>query len=206
MSILPKIVGSFVRGRINRLEVAFAAASAPFHAEIKSVQRSADAHQKLVDAGSAVWEQVGEDGEVYDYGSELGERIDDANDALSTLRKAFAFLIYHQWERSTQRWTSAKAPNHQDLIVGAKAAGIALDEPGLETLRLLVNTLKHNSAKCGPDLYIRRLDLFKSSFDPTAPHPVTGKPWTLIDWAEHITLTDDNIDEFFAVISNSIPR
>jgi hypothetical protein len=45
-----------------------------------------------------------------------------------------------------------------------------------------------------------------SGIDPPAPHPVTGKTWTLIDWAEQIMLTDDNINEFFAVISNSTPR
>lgn len=118
MALIKKLIGSFFRGKINRLEMAFAAAAAPFYAEIKSVERNALDFQKRVDAGSACWVETTDDGDHYDYGAELGERRDDASDALLTLRKAFTFLIYHQWERTSQRWASGKSPNHDDLIKG----------------------------------------------------------------------------------------
>lgn len=206
MAMLQKIVGTFFRSKMNRLEMAFAAASAPFHADIKSVERTAVDYQKRVDAGQAAWEETTDDGDHYDYGAELGERRDEAEDALLTLRKAFTFLIYHQWERTSQRWANGKSPNHEDLVKGAKATDVPLDEPGLELLRLLVNTLKHNSNKSGPDLYALRADLFEPSFHPSTLHPVTGKPWTMIDWAERIVLTDANVEEFFRIVSCSVPR
>lgn len=206
MTVLQRIVGRFFRGKINRLELAFAAASAPFHAEIKSVERTAVEYQKRVDAGTAFWEETTDDGDHYDYGAELGERRDDAEDALLTLRKAFTFLIYHQWERTAQRWASGRAPNHAELVNGARAAGVPLDEPGLELLRLLVNTMKHNSSSCGPALYALRPDLFDPSFDPAAINPATGSPRTVIDWAEQIVLTDANIEEFLSIVSQSVPR
>ncbi len=205
MTTLQRIVGTFFRSRINRLELAYAAASAPFYAEIANVERTAAEFQLSVEAGNAAWEETTEDGDHYDYGAELGERRDDAQEALLTLRKAFSFLIYHQWERTSQRWASGKAPNHEALVKGAKAAGILLDEPGLELLRLLVNTLKHNSGKTGPELRALRPDLFEASFNPDELHPVTGKPWAVIDWAEQIILTDANIEEFFGIVSRSVP-
>lgn len=51
-----------------------------------------------------------------------------------------------------------------------------------------------------------RGDLFSADFDPTGPNPVTGKPVSTIDWAENITLTDDNIEEFFEIVAASVPR
>jgi hypothetical protein len=73
-------------------------------------------------------------------------------------------------------------------------------------LRLLVNTLKHNSLKSGPELHNLRPDLFESTFNPKADNPITGRPYTVIDWADRIVLTDTNIGEFFAIVSNSLPR
>ena len=204
--MLKKIVGSFFRGKVERLNMAFAVASAPFYAEIKSVKQIEADHQKLVDAGKAQWEETTDDGGHYDYGSELGERLDDAEDSLQTLRRAFTFLIYHQWERTTQRWAISKSPNHEDLVKGANSANIPLDEPGLDLLRLLVNTLKHNSNKCGPDLHTRRPDLFDPNFNPKALNPITGNPWSVIDWAERIVLSDANIEEFVRIVSGSVPR
>lgn len=204
--MVQRLVGTFFRDKINRLELAFATASAPFHAELKNASRAAAEHQRRVNAGTAVWEETTDEGEHYDYGAELGERRDEAEEALATLRKAFTFLIYHQWERTTRRWSSSKSPDHKELVKAAKAANVPLDEPGLELMRLLVNTLKHNSAKCGPDLYARRSDLFQSSFNPSPLSVITGRPLSAVDWAEGVVLSDADIEGFFETVSRSVPR
>jgi hypothetical protein len=201
-----RFAGMYFLGKANQMKAAFAAATAPFHEEVRTVEKDAAKYQKLVDAGKAVWEEITDDGEHYDYGSALGERRDDAMDALMTLRKAFTLLIYHQWERTAQRWSGVNSPNHEKLVKASQADGISLDEPALELLRLLVNTLKHNSIKCGPILHRLRPDLFEKDFDPISPHPLTGRPLSVIDWADRIVLTDVNIEEFFEIVSRSVPR
>ncbi|MEO7470250.1 MAG: hypothetical protein ABIV36_24885, partial [Sphingobium limneticum] len=128
-----------------------------------------------------------------------------AEEALHTLRKAFCFLIYHQWERTSQRWSAKKNPVHADLIAGAQAQGIPLDVAGLEVLRLLVNTLKHNSSSCGPALFALRPDLFESGFAPNATNALTGQPPKSINWADGVSLTDSNIADFFKTVSASVP-
>lgn len=204
MSILPRLLGMAFKSKVDRLEMAFAAAGASFRAEVELVERDAVDFQQKVEAGEAAWEQTTDDGYHYSYGDDLVDRRDEANDALSTLRTAFTFLIYHQWERSAQRWTrQSGSPNHAELVNASKAAGIPLDEPGLETMRLLVNTLKHNSATAGSQLHTRRSDLFDPTFDPNANHPLTGKPPTAIDWADQVRLTDENMDEFIEVVRKS---
>lgn len=207
MEILNAVRGASFRSKIERLENSFAAASGPFHAEIRRLEIDSTSFQAKVDAGQAQWVEVDDEGHHVDYGSDLAERRDDALDALATLRQAYVFLIYHQWERFAQHWAKpGKAPNHDDLVKSLKKAGRPLDEPNIEILRLLANTLKHNSSKYGVDLYQRRPDLFASDFDPSANNPVTGKPFRFINWADHVALTDSQIDHFIRVVRLSAPR
>ena len=49
-------------------------------------------------------------------------------------------------------------------------------------------------------------DFFDSDFDPHAIHPATGKPFTKIDWAENIVLSNANIEEFLTVALSSAPK
>jgi hypothetical protein len=71
---------------------------------------------------------------------------------------------------------------------------------------MLVNCVKHNSHKSGPDLCGVRPDLFDQNFNPNAIHPGTGNRFKNIDWAENIVLIDDNMEEFFTTVRNSAPR
>lgn len=81
-----------------------------------------------------------------------------------------------------------------------------VDAKSLGELNKLVNCLKHNSTKSGPDLYTARPDFFDSDFDPNAIHPATGKPFTRIEWAENIALTDGDIEQFLTTVLNSAPK
>jgi hypothetical protein len=202
-----RILGHIFQRKVERVENAFASATAPFHAEIQRIEKERAHYEERGEAGSAAWVQTTDDDDgSYDYGEILAERMADELDALLTLRNAFTVLIYHQWERLAQNWakkgTSAK---HNELVSALKTAGIPVNEPGLEALRLLANTLKHNSMKWGRDLYLLRSDLFKSGFDPNSAHPLTGKPSTTIDWEDQIELTDENISEFVGIVRSSSP-
>lgn len=206
---LKSVQHTLFKTRVARTRAAFRAACAPFYEEIAGLGKEASAFQTRVDAGSAQWEEYDEEtGAGWSYDEELSERRSDAEDALLTIRKAFALMTYHLWERGALRWApcNKKSPNHADLIAALTAAAIAVDAKSLGELNKLVNCLKHNSSKSGPDLYAARPDFFESGFDPTAIHPATGKPFTRIEWAENITLTDGDIELFLTTVLNSAPK
>lgn len=206
MAMVEKLVGKLLRSKMESLQMAFTAACRPFHDEMQEAAAAYAVHQEKVDSGDAEWVQSYGDGDHFNYEDQLIEQRSDAEDALNELRRAFSFLIYHQWERASQRWTTTKRPVHTDLIDGAKAHGIPVDEKGLEELRLVVNTLKHNSATCGQPLHTARPDLFDPAFDPTGDDPTTGAPWKSINWAEQVVLKDKDIVDFLATVSISTAR
>ncbi|ESZ70670.1 hypothetical protein X727_12480 [Mesorhizobium sp. L103C119B0] len=188
---------------------AFRAACATFVNQIEDIEKDGNDFQTRVDADEAQWSEVDEDtGIGFDYGDELAERRFEAEEALSTLRKAFAILAYHQWERGALSWAKyeKKRPNHGDYVSALTTSGIQVDINGLADLNRIVNCLKHNNGKSGAELHSARPDLFDPSFDPSALHPVTGKPLSHIKWEENLKLTDENVEEFFRTILNSAPR
>jgi len=195
--------------RVSRARTAFYSACQPFYDEITAAREQAKAFQQLVDAGEAQWDETDEErGITYSYGEVFSERTSDSNDALLVLRKAFVIVIYHYWERGALRWVShsKKRHNHGDLVEALQSNGVSLDVEGLNQLNMLVNCLKHNSRKSGPDLYRARHDLFEPGIDPSATHPGTGKLFRNLDWAENIVLIDDNMEQFFTTVRSSAPR
>lgn len=206
---IKKLQGLIHRHGVDRLERAYEAAEAPFREEMARIEADHAEFQAKVDAGKAEWSVADDDGQLmYDFGEALGDRQFEAEDALLTLRKAFAILVYHHWERSAQRWFTypTKKPNHGHLVCALKGAGYSIDESGLSELNLLVNCLKHDSTSAGPVLYGERPDLFEPDFDPNQLHPVTGEPFKKIDWANHIVLTDAHLMRFFEVVRSSAPK
>lgn len=205
---LKSVQHALFKARVARTRAAFRSACAPFYEEIAALEKDAFAFQTRVDAGSAQWEEHDEEtGASWSYGEELSERRADAEDALLTIRKAFAIMTYHLWERGALRWAPCKkSPNHADLIAALTVATIAVDAKSLGELNKLVNCLKHNSFKSGPDLYAARPEFFDIDFDPNALHPTTGKPFSRIDWADNIALTDDDIEQFLTTVLNSAPK
>ena len=201
-----KLQGVIHRNGSDRLKRAYEAAEAPFREEIARIAADDAEMRAKVDAGQAEWSVTDDDGNLaYDFGDVLADRQFEADDALLTLRKAFAILVYHHWERSAQRWFTypTRKPNHGHFVCALKSAGYSIDEAGLSELNQLVNCLKHDSTSSGPELYQKRPDLFEPEFDPNPRHPLTGEPFKKIDWANHVVLTDAHLKAFFEVVRSS---
>lgn len=202
--VLKVVSAALFMEKVNRLRSAFHAACAPFHAELKSLETEHASHATRVKAGEVVWEELDpETGSGWSYGEDLAERCEDAEDALLVIRKAFVMTAYHLWERGAQRWGKSDE-SHKGLVKALEKATINVDDR-LEELRLLVNCLKHNS-KTATELIEKRPSLFATDFDPGALHPVTGKPFSRIDWADNIVLTDADVDDYLDVVRNSAPK
>lgn len=196
-SLFLKVLGARYQIAIDRLERTFQQASAPFRAEILNVVSESEAFAREVSEGRASWVASYPDGEIWSYEDEFAERREDAEDALSTLRQTFAMAVYHRWERMAKRWTPQSRPTHEQMVAAAKAQGLPLDEPGLDVLRALTNTIKHDSAVYGGRLFSQKPDCFVSGFAPGAGQGV---------WVEHLAISDDHFEEFLVSARASAPR
>lgn len=189
---------------MDRLERSFEAACDPFVREIGAVNAKAARFQQQVERGEAAW-IVEHDGWQRDRGEEMSEEIDAAEDSLLTLRKAFTILLYHEWEKQAQLWFKHNGrPSGTEIEAGVVAAGLPVS-PTIDEIRLLVNTMKHNSIKFGPKLYERRGDFFKPNFDPDELNPFTNQPRTNVDYDDAIILNDAHLAEFFKAVRASGP-
>lgn len=137
------------------------------------------------DDGHVVWDQA----DMLIYQSTAAE------EALNTLRKAFAIVLYHHWERSIREWVQSKHGKHDTLVAVAAATGQSTD-PLVNDLRTLVNTLKHNNDNWGKPLHKYRPDLFKGNFKITQPDP---------DWYDEIEISGQALLDFFSAVSASGP-
>jgi hypothetical protein len=148
---------------------------------------------------------------LWDRDDILEHKIVFARDAMMELRKAFAIICFHHWERSVQRWTAQRKtttqPNNSYILKikqdrGYKylcqaAANIGY-QPDTQLIRVctLANMLKHNTDRLGTDLLKLWPDVFPPFFQ---------KPPDLSDWASSVALTDQHLNEIFSIVSKSGP-
>lgn len=178
------------------LEKSFHAAESALLEDLERAKDEAFGHQQSQEQGAAWVGERDEDGHVlWDQQTLLDYRVDDAWASVVEIRNAFAILIYHHWERSALRWTGSTKGDHKQLVNRTKAKGYSVHSQ-LESVRLLVNTLKHDSENCAPELFKVRPDYFISGF--------TG-PSLGLSWQEAISLQRGNIDELFSIVRASGP-
>jgi hypothetical protein len=148
---------------------------------------------------------------IWELGDLLNHEIISAPEGLTELRKAFAIAAFHLWERAVQQWitqeneaaafnnstTRKKVPAHTyvELVSAVENIGYSADL-NLLRIKVLANTLKHNSEKSGMELLALWPDIFPPQFQ---------KPSRLSDWASAIQLTDQHLSEIFNVVSKSGP-
>lgn len=154
-----------------------------------------DYNVKVLASDPSGIERDGDGHILWDEADVLMHRSLQAEDALNTLRKAFAIVLYHHWERSVREWVKSKHGKHDALVIAALAIGQPTD-PLVDDLRLLVNTLKHNNEVWGKPLHASRPDLFKAEFKISQSDP---------DWYDEIEVSGTAMLNFFSAVSTSGP-
>jgi hypothetical protein len=155
-------------------------------------------HNAKVEGGDDSGTERDEHGHVlWDEADMLMYRSLAAEEALNTLRKAFAIVLYHHWERSAREWVKSKNGSHDTLVNSLAATGQATG-PLVNDLRTLVNTLKHDNDRWGTALHHDRPDLFKAD--------LKNNQSPSIDFYDVIEVSGEDLSAFFSAVSASGPN
>lgn len=118
-----------------------------------------------------------------------------AEQAMQALRKAYAIMIYHHWERGARDWGKKEHGGFSVVVKAAQDAGIYVD-PEITDLLVLVNALKHNASIWGQPLYDLHPDWFPRTFRRDSKS---------IEWFDVIQLSSDVMDRLFEIVKRSGP-
>lgn len=180
---------------VDWLETGFAT-SAPAMVELRAkLSRDLEAYEASVLAGG---ERIGEweDGHrLWEQDQLFAIQMEDAEESLMDLRKAYVLAIYHHWERAARRWSRISThAKHDKLVTATRDLGYPID-PRLEGVRDLVNTLKHNNAATASKLFLSWPDVLRA--DP-AKRPD-------MDWYSVVHLGDRHVHEVCEIVRASGP-
>lgn len=189
-------LGYMYQDGVNSIRLSYDTAAQALELQTERAYDEINDYNRKVAAGGHSDIEHDDDGHVlWDEADVLMYRSLAAEEALNTLRKAFAIVLYHHWERSVREWVQSKHGKHDTLVASAAAIG-QLTDPLVNDLRTLVNTLKHNNDVWGKPLHAARPDLFKPEFKITKADP---------DWYDEIVVTGKALLDFFSAVSASGP-
>lgn len=181
---------------VNSIRLCYDNASRALELDTERAYDEITAYNAKVAAGDQSGIERDEDGHIlWDEEDILMHRSLAAEEALNTLRKAFAIMLYHHWERSVREWVQSKNGKHDTLVTSAAAIGQPTD-PLVNDLRTLVNALKHNNDTWGKPLHNDRPDLFKADFKIAQSDT---------DWYDGIEVSGSALLAFFSAVSASGP-
>lgn len=197
MTLVFNMHGYVFQEGVKTLQRSFAAAIAPLTADVERRSLEATTYQKsLADGGEWIGERD-EDGYVlWDQETVLEMQLEGAQAAQMALRKAFAILAYHHWERSARGWSKSLHGKHLRLVELTKKQGYPIDAR-MGALRDLANALKHENPKWGEQLKCSWPEVFSDGFN--APSPAGS-------WYEAICLSDDDIGTILDAVARSGPK
>lgn len=181
---------------LRTLKQAYASSRIATEKEKADVEKRANKHQKLVDAGKASWVEYDDDGRPgYDYGEHLGEVLADADTVLGLVRLAFVISLHHFVEKRIGERLPKGEYKQAKAFTWLKTYGWKPQEIQLNELRLAANCAKHSAGKAASELYALRPDMFdaqaiKMGFDPGY---------------DSLALTDTHVNEFFEAVKLSVP-
>lgn len=188
--------GYMYQDGINSIRLSYDSAAQALEIQTERAYDEIREYNAKVKSGDQSGIERDEDGYVFwDEEDVLMYQSSAAEDALNTLRKAFAIVLYHHWERSVREWVQSKHGKHDTLVSAAAAIGQVTD-PLVNDLRTLVNTLKHNNEVWGKPLHTSRPDLFKANFKIGQSDP---------DWHDEIEISGQALLAFFSAVSASGP-
>lgn len=184
---------------LDTIEQGYAAAVDGITQEINRKKAAFYDYNRRVENGGAPTEERDAEGRlIWSQDQLLEGTIFVAEEALVSLRKAYAITLYHHWERSALQWTNRKSEKHDDLMRRVLAMGYPID-PRLHIVRDLANLLKHANDRWGLKLYENWADVFPSDFRP----PVDSA-WP-VNWYDRVSLSADHIKIIMAIVRGSGP-
>lgn len=167
------------------------------------LQDDIDASYRAIDEFDLVFDE-GVDSviEADDYGSVTHNPRDflihasiRSEQSIQALRKAFAIMIYHHWERAAREWGNKPHGGFEGLVKAVQSKDIWID-PNMVDLHVLVNSLKHNAAIWGQPLFELRPQWFARTFSRDA---------SSIEWFDIIELCPVAMNDLFNWASRSGP-
>lgn len=112
------------------------------------------------------------------------------------IREAFVLTLYHYWEKELNALLRIGRGDHLKLMSAIKLNGqLQVDTAGLERLRLIANTIKHND---GHRLYASEPGMFGLEAKDLEPRDRRG-------WHNFLRLTDEDILKGIAAVRASGP-
>lgn len=185
---------------LNTIEQGFAAAVSGITQEINRKKAAFYDYARHIESGGAPTEERDEEGVlIWSQDQLLQGTIFVAEEALMSLRKAYAVGIYHHWERSALQWTNRKNGKHDDLARLVLAMGYPIN-PHLHVVRDLTNLLKHANDRWGLKLYGSWPDVFPVDFRP----PASGG-WA-VNWYDRVSLSAEHIKSIIKTVRGSGPN
>jgi len=135
---------------IDAIEVAYKATMAAVEAQHSSAVVRAN-ELRSAKARGEIWKLGRRTRIGYQGHPELNLRLAeldevDTRDAITVARNAFAVMLHHHWEKHCDQWMMNKGNyNGAKAYAWLASHGIHVDKFGLELIRKLSNTIKHNS-------------------------------------------------------------
>jgi hypothetical protein len=182
--------GYAFKAGLDVLRQGYASASKALAADVERVKAEAAAYEEsdefigeIDDEGNRLWEQD----------QILAMQQETAEEALQALRKAYALVLYHHWERGIQAYTgSGRSVKYFELVQRADKKGVPL-HGRLGAVRDLANALKHDKGQ----------PLQQSWSAVLSPRARSHEPRS---WYEAIQLQDAHVAEIFEITEQSGPK
>ncbi|MCZ4288134.1 hypothetical protein [Hoeflea alexandrii] len=171
----------------------FLASSKALGDSISSIEDKIIAYEK---SGVFVGELDEDGNRLWSEDQRLGLELISAKEGIMHMRKACVIVLYHHWEKAIGKLQGGGKGNHEELIEVALKNNVSVDVNGMERLRLLVNTLKHNSETQGKSLKIKWPDVFLGGSGVGS--------WN--DWYGAVFLKDSHLEEAFSILYASGPQ
>lgn len=130
-----------------------------------------------------------------EYEDHLIDQHAEAGEALRLVREAFALVLHHYWERSVLLWLNKSRYLSDKDSETLKDSGYVVD-PELDRLRLVANTIKHNSEK----LYISHPSMFDASIERWLEDDIEPT------YHNFLQLSDADMDAFIGALVKSGPN
>jgi hypothetical protein len=188
---------SFQSG-IDILLKSYTSAQQALENDVEMAADDAFAYQQSREEGGKFIGERDDDGYIiWDQQDVLNDQHEMAQDALRSLRRAFAISLYHHWERGARAWTNAKkGANHEDLVNGVEALGMKV-HPNLQILRMIANLLKHDNDAWGQKVL---------NAAPTLIGGVTINVPDMTDWYQAVVISETWMTDFFNAVAASGPK